>query len=264
MIRKSNFLVFATLTFMLSISFIFQSCEEVLLPTQNEIISESKEFEDYVAAHYEFTTELQSFNNSKKKIGQVNGKNVYRKVSKSFDTNLFLKVLIARNNLLDKYPEYSQISAKNKNYILEEALSKSAKLSHIIPLEVKSPTIRLKSGNVEGGDPLGFPNFFTQWFSSYDDAYDACKNYSQTNKVESGGYIFPNGLALFVVDSLATDTTMSIPIWSGIGALATFHFHPGGTTSMSPTDSLAVQTLQSFGVDSVIIITNDTIQGYGF
>ena len=59
---------------------------------------------------------------------------------------------------------------------------------------------------------------------------------------------------------------MNIPIWNGIGASATFHFHPGddAAASMSPTDSLAVQILQSFGVDSVIIITNDTIQGYGF
>lgn len=267
MIRKNKTLVITALFSLICSGFLFQSCEKDLFSTQNEIISESKEFEDYILAHYEFSTELQSFENSKKKIiGQVNGKNVYRKVSKSFDTNLFSNVLTARNKLLEKYPEYSQISTKNKILILEEAVSKSTKLSHTIPLELNSPTLRLKSGNVEGDDDaLGLPGFFTKFFATIEAAFNACRNYSQTNHVESGGYIFPNGTALFVIDSLATDTTMNMPIWNNIGASATFHFHDVYNTAgvMSATDSLAIQTLLNFGVDSVIIITNDTINGYG-
>lgn len=264
--RKNNLSIFVILLFMTFNSLIFLSCEKDLLPSQNQLISESKEFEEYVAIHYKFFSEVNSFKSQNQKIGQINGRNIYRKVSKSFDPNLFLKTIEARNSLLEKYPEYSQMAKNDKNDILEKALSTSTKLNQIIPLELLTPQIRLKGGNSEGDDALGLLGFFTQFFGSYDDAYDACRNYSQTNNVESGGYIFPNGTALFVVDSLATDTTMNIPIWNGIGASATFHFHPGDDAApwMSPTDSMAMETISQYGVDSVIIITNDTIQGYGF
>ncbi len=56
---------------------------------------------------------------------------------------------------------------------------------------------------------------------------------------------------------------MNIPIWNGIGASTTFHYH-GDDPYLSPTDTLGMQTMLKYGVDSVIIILNDTIQGYGF
>lgn len=152
------------------------------------------------------------------------------------------------------------MSEVKKYDLLTKVANKSKKIEQLIPIGSLSPTIRLKQDNPE---TPSLPGFFFNWFSSIVDAFQACMNYFQTNNVESGGYIFPDGRALFIIDSLATDTTMSIPVWRN-GASAMFHYHPDSTTNMSAVDSLAARIQLNYGIDSMIIITHDTISGYGF
>ena len=111
-------------------------------------------------------------------------------------------------------------------------------------------------GNLPDDPPPSYPGFSVQYFSSFQEAYEASKNYSNQN----------NGKALFVIASTATDWKMRMPIFKDVyGADATFHFHPGdGPNEMSQADSIAMELFIKHNIDSLIILTNDTIKGYKF
>jgi hypothetical protein len=224
----------------------------------SESVSNSIEFENYLVACFTFANEL-NIQNSLQIIGEVNGRFFLRKNTKKIDRQLFDNATEAYETLIGKFPEYRQMDNVRKNVLLNKISNKSKKIQQLIPIDKFSPTSRLKSG-FEFPD---VPGFFFQWFESIMDAFQACMNYSQTNNVESGGYIFLDGRALFIIDSIATDTSMNIPVWNN-GAYATFHYHPHNTLDLSPQDSIVASFLQTYNIDSLIIITHDTIVGYGF
>jgi hypothetical protein len=188
------------------------------------------------------------------KIGEIDGRNIYRTTTNNFKTELFNKIVVTRKELIDKYPEYEQI---NKNKLFDIASIKSKKIADLIPIE--NTPIRLRQGfelpNITG--------YSFQWYNFIVDGFQACRNYSIANGVESGGYIFPDGRALFIIDSCATSSSMNIPVWAN-GSSASFHYHPDSTTNMSSTDSIAFNVMRQYAIDSMIIITADTIVGYGF
>jgi hypothetical protein len=225
----------------------------------SETISSSIEFENYLIAYFTFTNECVTIQNSPQIIGQINGKKIWKKTVNKIDRKLLDDVVESNKILVNKFPEYPQMNDTKKHELLNNALIKSEKIRRLIPVNNLSPTIRLK----QGSEIPSVPGFFLDWFASITEAYQACMNYSQTNNVESGGYIFPDGRAILIIDSLATDSTMRIPVWNN-GASAGFHYHPGNNPSMSPQDSLAMSLMQEHGIDSLIIITQDTISGYGF
>jgi hypothetical protein len=224
----------------------------------SETVASSIEYENYLVACLTFSNEG-TVHGSPQIAGKINGKNVWRQTAVKIDRQLFDNAIETYGILVDKFPEYRQMSNIKKNELLNRVSIKSEKVKQLIPIDKLSPTIRLK----QDSETLSIPGFFLQWFESIAAAFQECMSFSQTNNVESGGYIFPDGRALFIIDSLATDTTMNIPVWRN-GASATFHYHPYGDTNMSPTDSLATRILQNYSIDSVIIITSDTISGYGF
>jgi hypothetical protein len=224
-----------------------------------DVITQSKEYEDYLIAYYTFINGCGTIQDSPQSIGQINGKNVWRKTVNKFDHKLLYNAVDSYTVLINKFPEYLQINDTKKYELLNKVSIKSEKITRLIPIDKLSPTIRLK----QDYEFPSIPNFFYTWFESIVDAFQACMTYSQTNNVESGGYIFPDGRALLIIDSLATDTSMNIPVWRN-GASAQFHYHPDSTTNMSFQDSIASQIFLQYGIDSMIIISHDTISGYGF
>jgi len=255
-------------------SLFFQSCEEDMFqPEKTEKINKSKEYEKYLSAHIRFVNEIESARNNRvnrKKIGQVNGKDVYRNFQQKFDMKLFTNVIEARHNLLRKYPKYSQIDKHKKEMLAKDAIAHSKKLSDLVSLEHETEQgfVRLKSGPNEAEESISNLGPSSQYligaYGSYETAYDACMNFSMNNNVESGGYIFQDASALFVRDHEATGTSMNLPVWSELdNASSTFHFQ-FNNPDMSPADSSALEALESYGIDSMIIITPDTIAGYSY
>jgi hypothetical protein len=226
-------------------------------------ISLSEEYENYLVAYFTFSNEAIT-RNSPQIIGVINGKNVWRQTAKKIDRQLFDNAVETYKILINKFPEYQQMNGSKKSQLLNKVSMKSEKVTQLTPIGKLSPIIRLKQDDTE---TPSVPGFLLQWFESIADAFQACMNYSQTNNVESGGYIFPDGRALFIIDSLATDSSMNIPVWNN-GASASFHYHPsdstGSNANMSSVDSIAASFMQNYGIDSLIIITADSITGYGF
>jgi hypothetical protein len=226
----------------------------------SESVSSSIEYENYLVAYFTFSNEVTT-QNSPQIIGVINGKNVWRQTAKKIDRQLFDNAIETYEILVDKFPEYQQMNDVKKNELFNKVSMKSEKVMQLLPIDKLSPTIRLK----QDPEHPTLPGFFLQWFESIAEAFQACRNYSQTNQVESGGYIFPDGRALFIIDSLATDTTMNIPIWRNGNATTNYHYHPKGTiTTMSHYDSIAAASMRIHDIDSMIILTADSIYGYGF
>jgi hypothetical protein len=247
---------------MMTVSVLFvQSCSDSFDADElniSETVGSSIEYENYLVACFTFSNEV-TVQDSPQIIGEINGRNVWRQAARKIDRQLFDDAIEAYEVLVNKFPEYQQMNDTKKSELLNKVSIKSEKVKQLIKIGEFSPTIRLK----QDSETPSLPGYFLQWFESIADAFQACMTYSQTNQVESGGYIFPDGRALFIIDSVATDSTMNIPVWRN-GASSSFHYHPGGTTNMSPADSIAASTMSQYGIDSVIIITSDTISGYGF
>ncbi len=257
-IKKSNlFSTFVVMLMMFS-GVVFVGCEKNMFESPKDIIANSPEFEEYLVAHFKFEDEFENAS-KRRKIGEINGRAIYSRTSSNAHNELFENVVSARNTLIAKHPQYEQMSDADKNDMMDIAMENSAKLGAY----VEFPVDRLKMTRTEPW--RGYMGCSYRPFENYEDAYDACRKYSQTNNIESGGYIYSNGMALFFIDSDATDTTMHIPVWKN-GALATFHFHPGDDVLCSPSqyDRVAMETMLQFGIDSMIIITNDSIKGYRF
>jgi proteasome lid subunit RPN8/RPN11 len=225
-----------------------------------DVISQSKEYEEYIVAHLNFYNELQNIDGQKVKIGEINGKNVYRITTNELNIELFDKIFITHNKLIDKYPEYEKLETGEKSKLFEIVSVKSKKIARLIPVE--NTPIRLKNATVEQ-----LTRFIQRYFSYYLDAFVECFNYSNTNKVESGGVITPEGSALFIIDTAATINSMTMRVHhtkSGSIYNATFHFHPGGNTAPSRNDSIAMQAMEKLGINTLIILTPDSTNSLGF
>ncbi|SKB89081.1 hypothetical protein [Alkalitalea saponilacus] len=240
---------------------IFMGCEKDEYTTQTEILSQSEDFVDYLNALADFVEEIQNDSHNKHVIGQINGENIY-KTSKSINAEIFYKIFEARSKFVSIHPEYAKMNIIDKNIMVDKAVMNSDRLIKSFNINT-SFNVRLKSGQVENTSSNG--NFLYEWFSNFEDAFNACRNYSQANNnVESGGYLFPNGRAILIIDKNATDTTMVMPVSkNGMpSGTITYHFHDQNKYP-SPTDSITMQFMKSYGVDSLIIVTPNGIHGYG-
>lgn len=243
-------------------SFVFQGCEKDELLFEYEDIAQSAEFNDYLNAQVEFIEKVNQISDKKQVIGQIKGKNIY-KSNKSINSKSFYNAVETRSKLIQKYPEYAQIDILDKNLMVEKAVIKSEKLSEKYPINQTSYNVRLKNGVVE--NPNSSSSIINKWFKFFEDAINACRNYSQANNnVESGGYILPDGRGLFIIDKNATDTSMVMPVFKNgmpVGT-KTFHFHDVSPYP-SAQDSSAMQFMRDYGVDSLLIITPNEIFRYG-
>jgi proteasome lid subunit RPN8/RPN11 len=224
-------------------------------------ISQSKEYEEYMVAHLNFYNELQNITGQKVKIEEVNGKSVYRTTAKSFKIELFNKIFVAHRELIYKYPEYEKLNANEKSKLFDIVSVKSKEIAKLLPIENRP--VRLKNGMIENA-----ARYITQFFSNYLDAFMACFNYSTNHNVESGGLVLPNGKALFIIDTAATSTSMSlsgisVALW-GSPNTVTFHFHPGGNIYPSSTDSTTMQTMMEYDINTLIILTVDPSDSTNF
>jgi hypothetical protein len=82
-----------------------------------------------------------------------------------------------------------KMNGGKKSQLLNKVSMKSEKVTQLTPIGKLSPIIRLKQDYTE---TLVYSVFFFNGLRSIAEVYQACMNYSQTNNVESGGYIFPD------------------------------------------------------------------------
>jgi proteasome lid subunit RPN8/RPN11 len=273
LIKKTNLFSSTILMLFLVSTMVFWSCEKDTFFSETEEITQSQEFEDYLVAHFQFMDEIQSSKTKTKKvkIGQVNGKNVYRYSRKNFDKELFNEAVDARNNLINKYPNYSSLNNSEKKRAYYNTIQNSKRLNQIVSIKPKLdiPFVRLKSAPAEADDAASdvedqLPDQFSlETLDDYEDAYDAARAHGDSTGFESGGYIFDDSSAIFFVDDSATSSSMSMPVWNN-GASTTYHYHPGGTPTMSSQDSLSMDFMDSYGIDTCIIVTSDSTYTYGF
>jgi hypothetical protein len=223
-----------------------------------DVISQSKEYEEYIIANLQFYNELQNITGGEVKIGEIDGKSLYRTSKKDFNIELFDKIVDANNELMDKYPDYKLMDKNKKEKLFEIVSVKSKEIAKLLPIE--NTPMRLKGNGIEN-----FAQYITTNFSNYLAAFTACFNFSSDAEIESGGIVLP---AIFFIDKLATGNHMSMP-WSTIvvnsNATSTFHYHPGGNPYPSPSDSIAVQAMQQFSnINCLTILTKDTTCSTGF
>lgn len=234
-----------------------------------ETISNSHEFESYLIAHFIFTGEINSAQEGQI-IGQIDGKEIYRT---DIDIRLFENVMNARSEFINKYPEYCQLDDYEKARAIENAYIKSDVLNNYIYIEFDQnihPRLKNNTENDQNNDTIKIHSqvdrdrFKFEEYSNVEDAYEACKKYSQKDSVESGGFIFPDGRALFVTDKLATIKDIDLPVWN-MGANGTYHYHPSGNPNMSDADSLSMDSIfKKHTIYQMIIITKDSVSTYNF
>jgi hypothetical protein len=228
---------------------------------ETDMIDQSKEYEEYIIAHLNFYNDMHNINGQKIKIGEINGRNVYRTTKNDFNVELLDKIFVTHNELIDKYPEYEKLDVEGKNKLYEVVSVKSQKVAQLIPIE--STPVRLKNNLIENAS-----RYIQQHFSNYYNAFMACFKYSSTKKVESGGIILYEGDGIFVIDTMATVKKMSLPVTliknNSNNISSTFHYHPRGNPYPSHNDSIAMQAMEEYGVSTLIILAADSTNSQGF
>lgn len=139
-------------------------------------------------------------------------------------------------------------------------------------------SIRLKSGSPEDGDD---DKTYADWrvedfddhdgqfnataFDSFDDAVSEMRNYGSANNVECAVWKLSDGSTVFITDSEATSDSMTIPyLESNISTDAIGHYHPSGDGEMSDDDWDAFDDWHEAGVDTSLIITQDSVYTYTY
>ncbi len=270
LIRESN-LFTSTVIMLCFFSIIgFLGCEKENTFPEMEDITQSQEFEDYLMTHIQFVNGIQPSNTEKVIIGQINGRDVYRYSHMAYDKGLFNRVVEARNNLIKKYPNYTTLSRVEKESVYYDRIQNSKVLNEIVSVKTSLGTfVRLKSEPTEADDAASdiegqlSDKYSLETFNSYENAYDAARSHGDSTGVESGGFIFPDGSAIFFVSDSATTSSTTLPVWNN-GASTTYHYHPGGTPTMSSQDSLSMDFMSTYGINTCVIVTSDSTYTYRF
>lgn len=274
-IRKSN-LFTTTVVMLLVFSFIgFLGCEKQEFYKETDLIMQSDEYQEYLVSYIVMSEQLQQFKNtSLKTIGKElgpweeieknNGYTLY-KYKNSFDTEVYKNTIEARKKLLSKHPEYINISAEEKIGMANDCFRKSKKIEHLLlanNIKMKTQNVRLKSSPPENKTYADWQvasfddnngQFNATAFKNYEAAVDSIRNFS----VEGAIWLLPDGSAILISDSQATTTSMTVPYRSGITSIS--HLHPNGNPTPSSNDSTAFRDWRSEGINTAIIITNDSI-----
>lgn len=269
--KKSN--VYAKFIIVLILfSFLsFWSCEKHEIISESDVITQSEEFQNYLAAYIKMTDKLKNVKNGpRKKIIEKNEHAVYQ--YQTIDASLYKKTIEARNKLISKYPSYINFVGAEKSNMAINCINKSTRLKRL--LSVKNHNNRLKSGSTEGDDKTyadwrveSFDDnngqFNATAFDSFDDAVNAARYYGSTNNEECGIWKLSDGSAVFITDNQATSGNMTMPYSSGISGIA--HYHPSGDGGMSDADYDAFDDwYNNEDIDTSIIITQDSIYTYTY
>lgn len=224
-----------------------------LLSKDSKRIAESEEFQEFVIAQLEFANRIIAPEDSSKIF--IDSLNVYRVYFKEQRE----KVQSAYNQLIERYPQYKMLS-KQDQYLLYDYCITSVLKEPVGYVRHRS-IVRTKSANSEcmahtlvpaNGSGSGFS---LEPFCSCYEAIMRCIDYSTNRGVESGGYIFVDGSAIFVIDQNAESNHMDLPIlrWNDETAPVTaFHFH-FNSGSLSNADNAAQEQLPC----NLMVITAD-------
>ena len=255
-IKNMKLLGFITMICIISAGIFMQSCgryDDMHEIDQVDLVGNSVEYENYLMEVLAFVYEQDEMQNSRQIVGQVDGMNIYKTSTTKINRESLNRIFDNHEALTKKFPQYAKMDDSRKAALMNKVAMKSKKISKLIAGYEGLSTIRLKDGK-EQKDIL--KELVTQLFSKFSSAIDMCIQYSQKFEIETGGYLFPNGTALFIYDTKATSTYMRLPVQKYPDGTVTFHYHPNGDPAMSPGDSAMIKTLKENGVKKMMIITD--------
>jgi len=280
MIQKSKLLAFITLSCLTILGILFQGCEKEIFEQSletNELYN-SIEFQEYLSANIDLFNAYKELHIKAIAEKEKNGKMVFHEKdvriklvsTYSIASKLLIDLTYKKEQLIDKYPSYINLSDKTKKISIKETILSSEKLSKRLFGKSEIPNfslVRLKSSPIEG------PGTY-----SYDDCLDAFLNamcYSDTAGVECGGFVFADGTAILYISPNATRNSSGLPVpgmycnengmdisfYNGNVIESTYHTHPDNFY-FSGTDNNTQS--QNFPNSDMIILYNDSAYVYHY
>lgn len=280
MIRKSKLLVLIALSCLTILGVLFQGCEKEIFEQSFESneLYDSEEFQEYLSANIDL---FNAYKKAHKKAIAEKGKNGQIVLSEkdvrirlvstySIDSKLLINLTSKREQLIDKYPSYSNLNDKAKKISIKETILSSEKFSKRLLGNNKIPNsnlVRLKSSPIEG------PGTYT--YDDYLDAFLDAMCYSDTAGVECGGFVFADGTAILYISPNATRNSGGLPVpgmycdengmdisfYNGNVIESTYHTHPDNFY-FSGTDNNTHS--QYFPNSNMIILYNDSAYVYHY
>ena len=224
-------------------------------------IAYSAEYEQYLWAKLklnDFLTETDF--DEMEFMGIINGVQVYHlDVSEPISG-----INNAYARLITQFPNYALANKENKLRAQNIAVLNSNRLSSALKIgkneigvtrskdrtEAETEWSRLKNAYTPNHDFIPY--------GSISEGYEKCIDYGRQNKVECGGYVFGDNSSLVLIDKNAIANEIYMAIWSWMYTpIYTFHYHPGGTPTMSEKDTNALRTFIANGVTKMVILTYD-------
>lgn len=111
-----------------------------------DIIANSKEFIDYQLSVQSHLMEVSSIDTTElEPYDVVNGKTVYI----SRQTISIFPIIMSKKILLESFPEYAELTASDKKYLLKKAIANDATLKDLLDVNFGKTILRTKSVNNE-------------------------------------------------------------------------------------------------------------------
>jgi len=245
---------------------------------KDELIS-SREFEEWIEVNIELISTFRKLDSIPKnknlrkdeRTGIAKNGNIYYHVSSCEENRTVQKALLKSNELLDKFPNLTNLNYNDLKSLILEAVSKSHLIRKVLLdkglISKKKQNVRQKTGVYEGNGVYVYDNL--------DEAYLNAMFYSMIYNNECSGYVLANGTAVLYINpngqhgdgsypgpiQYGCQNNVDVAIYNGQNILATYHTHFNGS-NWSSTDNTSQYTY--FPSSPMIILYGGSAYYYNY